>query len=182
MIEPNPRFFKRLVLSLKVFWRTLVDPDFAVQVARLTQGALPSPHVVIEAERMALKDTSPDSALQLLGLFQQEGRLVDFLEEDVSRYSDAEIGAAARVVHEGCRRVLHDHLQIESVRGEEEGARLTLDAGFNASAVRLTGNVVGRPPFHGKLVHRGWRVSEIKLPKLADGHDTKIVAPAEVEL
>jgi hypothetical protein len=78
--------------------------------------------------------------------------------------------------------VLRGHLQIEPVRQEEEGARLTLDAGFNASAIRLTGNVVGRPPFHGTLMHRGWRVSEIKLPKLVDGHDAKIVAPAEVEL
>ena len=86
------------------------------------------------------------------------------------------------MVHEGCRKVIRDYLQIEPVRAEAEGARLTLAAGFDASAVRLTGNVVGQPPFTGALMHRGWRVTEIKLPKLAEGHDVRVLAPAEVEL
>ncbi|MFZ1642635.1 MAG: DUF2760 domain-containing protein, partial [Candidatus Contendobacter sp.] len=129
-----------------------------------------------------LRETPPDSALQLLALLQREGRFVDFLEENVSAYSDAEIGGAARVVHEGCHKVIHDYLRIEPVRAEAEGARLTLAAGFDAAAVRLTGNVVGQPPFTGALMHRGWRVAEIKLPKLAEGHDVRVLAPAEVEL
>jgi hypothetical protein len=129
-----------------------------------------------------LHDTLPESALQLLALLQQEGRFVDFLEENVTAYSDAEIGGAARVVHEGCRKVIRDHLQIAPVREETEGARLTLPEGFDATAVRLTGNVVGQPPFTGTLMHRGWRVTEIKLPKLAEGHDVRVLAPAEVEL
>ena len=109
-------------------------------------------------------------------------RFVDFLEENVTAYSDTEIGGAARVVHEGCRKVVRDHLQIEPVRTEAEGARLTLAAGFDAAAVRLTGNVVGQPPFTGTLMHRGWRVAQITLPKLAEGHDVRVLAPAEVEL
>ena len=184
MPEPQPPFMKRLVLALKAFWRTLTQPDFAMQVAPLIEREPFGPYAYagVGARPLALKEMSPDSALQLLGLFQQEGRLIDFLEEDVSRYSDAEIGGAARVVHEGCRKVLHEHLQLEPVRQEQEGERLTLPAGFNASAVRVTGNVVGQPPFHGTLVHRGWQVTDIKLPKLADGHEVQIVAPAEVEL
>jgi hypothetical protein len=130
----------------------------------------------------ALREASSDSALQLLGLLQQEGRLVDFLQEDVSAYSDADIGGAARVVHEGCRKTLLEHLSIEPVRTEEEGVRITLADGFDASSVRLTGNVVGKPPFTGTLMHRGWRVSAISLPKLAAGHQVQVVAPAEVEL
>ncbi|MER2527035.1 MAG: DUF2760 domain-containing protein, partial [Candidatus Competibacter denitrificans] len=106
----------------------------------------------------------------------------DFLEENVTDYSDAEIGGAARVVHEGCRKVVRDYVQIEPVRTEAEGARLTLPAGFDAATVRLTGNVVGQAPFSGTLMHRGWRVAAIKLPKLAEGHDVRVVAPAEVEL
>ncbi len=125
---------------------------------------------------------APDAALQLLGLLQQEGRLIDFLEEDVSAFSDAEIGAAARVVHEGCRKAVRDHFSIVPLRNEPEGSRVTLQDGFDPSSVRLTGNVVGRAPFTGSLIHRGWRAAEVKLPKVSRTHDTRILAPAEVEL
>ena len=162
----------------------LVDSDFAGRVQRLEQGGGASPaSAVAEPHKPAiLRDTLPDSALQLLTLLQQEGRFVDFLEENVSTYSDAEIGGAARVVHEGCRKALRAHLSVQPVRTEPEGSRLTLQTGFDPASVRLTGNVVGQPPFTGTLMHRGWRVTGIKLPKLAEGHDVRVLAPAEVEL
>ena len=68
------------------------------------------------------------------------------------------------------------------MRSEPEGSRITLPAGFDAAAVRLTGNVVGQPPYAGSLSHRGWRVTEVRLPQLAERHDARVVAPAEVEL
>ena len=129
-----------------------------------------------------LKTASPDAALQLLALLQQEARLIDFLEEDLLGFSDADVGAAARVVHEGGKKVLKDYFTLAAVRDEQEENRVTLPEGFDATAVRLTGNVIGQPPFTGILVHRGWRVTEVRLPKLAEGHDTHVVAPAEVEL
>ncbi len=86
------------------------------------------------------------------------------------------------LVHEGCRKVLREHFSIEPVRSEAEGSRVTLDAGFDAAAIRLTGNVVGTAPFRGSLSHRGWRVAEVRLPKLAERHDARVLAPAEVEL
>ena len=129
-----------------------------------------------------LKDTGPDSALQLLALLQREARLIDFAREDLGGYGDAQIGAAARLVHEGCAKVLREHFSIAPVREEPEGSRITLPAGFDAAAVRLTGNVVGHPPFSGSLSHRGWRVTEVRLPQLAERHDTRVLAPAEVEL
>jgi hypothetical protein len=183
MTEPKPPFLKRLALALRVFWRTLANPDFAADLAMLDRGELPGGLTqVAEARPVSLKEPLPDSALQMLGLLQQDGRFVDFLEENVSHFTDAEIGGAARVVHEGCRKVLREHMLIEPVRSEQEGAPITLEKGFDASAVRLSGNVVGQPPFTGTLMHRGWRVSRIKLPKLAEGHDVRILAPAEVEL
>jgi len=118
----------------------------------------------------------------LLGLLQQEGRFVDFLQEDVTAYPDSQVGAAARVIHEGCRRVLADHMTIEPVRGEAEGARVSLPEGFDSSTVRLTGRVIGQAPFTGNLTHRGWKVIEVKLPKVAPGHNLRVLAPAEVEL
>ena len=86
------------------------------------------------------------------------------------------------MVHEGCAKVLREHFSIVPVRDEAEGSRVTLPAGFDAAAVRLTGNVVGQPPFTGSLSHRGWRVAEVRLPKLAERHDARVLAPAEVEL
>ncbi len=122
------------------------------------------------------------AALQLLGLLQREARFVDFIQEDVAPYTDAEIGAAARVVHEGCRKVLREHFALAPVRAEAEGSRITLQAGFDAAAVRLTGNVVGQAPFTGTLGHRGWQVTEVKLPQLTDTTAAKVLAQAEVEL
>jgi len=129
-----------------------------------------------------LREVNSDAALQLLALLQRDARLVDFAGEDLGGYADAQIGAAARLVHEGCAKVLREHFSIVPVRDEAEGARITLQPGFDAAAVRVTGNVVGQPPFSGSLRHRGWRVSEVRLPKLAESHDARVVALAEVEL
>ncbi len=153
-------------------------------------AAPPPPKVEAAEERkptpppkpVILREPTPDAALQLLGLFQSEARLIDFLEEDISAYSDADIGAAARIVHEGCRKVLKEHFDIEPVRTESEGSRITVPKGFDPAEIRLTGNIVGDPPFQGLLVHRGWRAVEVKLPQLSEGHRVDILAPAEVEL
>ncbi|MDR0213457.1 MAG: DUF2760 domain-containing protein [Comamonas sp.] len=133
----------------------------------------------VEVQKLVSTDTA---ALQLLGLLQREARFVDFIQEDVAPYTDAEIGAAARVVHEGCRKVLREHFTLAPVSDEAEGARVTLQAGFDATAVRLSGNVVGQAPFTGTLSHRGWYVSEVKLPQLTDTEAARIIAQAEVEL
>lgn len=155
-----------------------------------SQNITPTPTPTAAPEKTAepvakpaqLKEATPDAALQLLTLLQQEARFIDFTQEDLTGYSDADIGAAARVVHEGSKKALETYFTFAPVRGEEEETRITLPEGFNASEVRLTGNVVGEAPFTGSLIHKGWKVTDIRLPKLADGHDTSIVAPAEVEL
>ena len=182
MNESKPSFAARLSLA----WQTLMDADFAAHVTRLRRGDLPQPVVKPQPDTKPvpppIKEIRPDAALQLLGLLQQEGRFVDFLQEDVSSYSDSDIGGAARIVHDGCRRILNEHFTIAPVRDDAEGARLTLQDGFDASATRLTGNVVGKPPFTGTLAHRGWKVTEVRLPRMAAGHDAGVLAPAEVEL
>lgn len=186
MAEPKLSFVARLMLAFQVFVRLLSDGAFARTVRNVASGEAEAvPQIAKDEEAVSLprlKDSAPEAALQLLGLLQQGGRFVDFLEEDVSHFSDAEIGAAARVVHDGCRKVVHEHLDIEPVRAEEEGSRVTLESGFDATRIRVTGNVVGQPPFTGTLVHRGWRTVQVRLPKLAQGHDVGVLAPAEVEL
>lgn len=133
-------------------------------------------------QTVVMKEAGPEAALQLLSLLQNEARFIDFIEEDIAGYSDGEIGAAVRVVHEGCRKVLKAHFTLEPIRKEAEGSRLQLPKGFDAAAVRLTGNIVGEAPFTGTLVHKGWRAAGVVLPKVAEGHDMNILAQAEVEL
>jgi hypothetical protein len=182
---------ERLVTAVLAFWGALLDPSFRLAAPGTASGPVRAPdhdRVAAPPPRQpgapaaTLDKAPPDSALLLLGLFQKEGRLVDFLEEDVSQYADEDVGAAARVVHAGCRTVLKEYLTIVPVRNEPEGSSVTLEPGFDAAAVRPTGNVVGEPPFTGNLVHRGWRATQVRLPQVASGRDLRILAAAEVEL
>ncbi|HFC9208927.1 DUF2760 domain-containing protein [Vibrio cholerae] len=136
---------------------------------------------VVEVESK-LATASTDSALQLLSLLQKEARLIDFLQEEVSQFSDEEVGAAARVIHSGGQKVLREYLTLSPIRSEQEESRISVEAGFNTQEIRLTGQVTGQAPFVGTLIHKGWRADAITLPKLADNYDTSILAPAEVEL
>jgi hypothetical protein len=115
-------------------------------------------------------------------LLQEKGRLVDFLMEDLASYEDAEIGAAARVVHEGCKQVLQEHFKIHAIAEADEGSQITVPAGFAADEYRLVGKLSGDPPFTGKLVHKGWKTDAVKLPRLVDTRRLPAIAPAEVEL
>lgn len=121
-----------------------------------------------------------DAALRLLALLQQEGRLIDFLLEDISAYDDGQVGAAVRSIHAGCRAVLDERLELERILDGDDGASVEVPAGFDAAAIRVTGNVAGAPPFRGTLQHSGWRAVRINLPESST--DARIVAPAEVEV
>lgn len=123
-----------------------------------------------------------DRAVQMLALLQRDGRLVDFLSEDVSPYPDSQLGAAVRTIHASCRQVLDRYLKLEPVIASDEDQPVTLPAGFDPATVKLLGNVVGQPPVKGLLRHRGWRVTEVRLPSLPPGIGREIVAPAEVEI
>lgn len=184
-----PSFLSRVSLAFGAFFGLLGDARLAARYARLRdpESAMPpappaAPVAPPPPPAPVLRTATPDAALQLLGLLQRDARLIDFALEDLAGHSDADVGAAARLVHDGCAKVLREHFTIAPVRGEAEGSRVVLDAGFDATAVRLTGNVVGQAPFRGSLSHRGWRASAVKLPKLAEGHDASVLAPAEVEL
>nr|WP_081504055.1 DUF2760 domain-containing protein [Methylococcus capsulatus] len=175
-----------ILLSVAVIalLRRRPEPAVTLQSSPAVSAAEPVKALepVMKKETVVLKETTPDAALQLLTLLQKEARFIDFVQENIAHYSDAEIGAAARVVHEGCHKVIGQVFDLAPVRSETEGSRLTLPKGFDAASVRLSGNIVGEPPFTGTLVHRGWRVENIRLPKVAEGHDVRILAQAEVEL
>jgi hypothetical protein len=123
----------------------------------------------------------PDPLL-LLTLLQREGRLFDFLLENVDAADDASLGAGVRSIHQACQKVLKEHLDMEPVIKAEERSTVEVPVGFDPSAIRLTGNVTGSPPFKGSLEHHGWRVTKIKVQKPPEGQDAFVVQPAEVVL
>ena len=195
MNHTPPSFLSRIAIAIGSFFAILGNARLASDITRLRGGEalaadvppVPPKEVRIEVpvEKIVerrVEVATDTAALQLLGLLQREARFVDFIQEDVAPYSDAEIGAAARVVHGGCRKLLAEHFTLAPVRAEAEGSRVTLAAGFDAAAVRLTGNVVGQAPFTGTLSHRGWQVTQVRLPQLTDARAAAIIAQAEVEL
>jgi Domain of unknown function (DUF2760) len=164
--------FRRIGLELRASVRILRDRAFADQVEALLN---PPP-------KPAVPPKPSGAPLRLLALLQREGRLVDFLLEDVQPYTDEQVGAAVRDIHRQCQAALKEHLVLESVMPQGEGAQVEVPPGFDPSAVRLTGNVTGTPPFRGTLRHQGWRVRELKLAPPPEGQDEFVLMPAEVEL
>ena len=127
---------------------------------------------------------SPQGAsLQMLTILQRKGRLLDFLQEDLTQYDDAQIGAAVRNIHSGCKESLAEYIELEPIFKEEEGREVNVPKGFDSKSIQLTGNVKGDPPFRGILRHRGWRASRVRLPQITVKEDKdNVLAPAEVEI
>jgi hypothetical protein len=132
----------------------------------------------------ALSNQAEAEIVSFLAALQERGRLVDFLMEDITTYDDAQVGAAARVVHDGCKAALREHFRIRSVREEDEGSFINIPVGYAADEYRLIGNIRGAGPFSGTLVHRGWKTEWVKLPRILRVNADRLptIAPAEVEL
>ena len=177
-------FGKRLSYAFRCFFSVLSNGEVPADIApelvpELTQPA-PAFAEAPVVEPTALEST--DRAVQMLALLQRDGRLIDFITEDIAPYQDAQIGAAARDVHESCRKAIDHYLALEPVIASEEGQPVTVEPGFDPAAIKLIGNVTGHPPLRGLLRHRGWRVAEVNLPPLPSSGGRSIIAPAEVEI
>ncbi len=122
------------------------------------------------------------AVVQLLGLLQREGRLIDFLQEDIEPYDDAQIGAAVREVHRGCRAALMDTLELKPVLDAGEGSEVEIEEDFDPTKIRLIGNLHGEPPYKGVIRHGGWRFTKLNLPKWTGKEKSDVIAPAEVEI
>ena len=135
-----------------------------------------------EADRKRRHKHEQRLFVHLFSVLQREGRLMDFLQEDLSLYEDSQIGAAVRSIHENCKKTVDRYLSPEPVMEYAEGETVEIAAGFDRHAVKLVGNVVGQPPFAGILRHRGWQLRSIALPKLSEAENPNLIAPAEVEI
>ncbi|HVF90058.1 MAG TPA: DUF2760 domain-containing protein [Blastocatellia bacterium] len=183
-------FGKRISYAFRSFFNLLasgeIPGDIAREVAKEPANARPVPE--LRAPATAPKSVEPppadrgDRAVQILSILQRDGRLIDFFTEDISPYSDAQIGAAVRDLQQSCRQSLERYVKLEPVLDTTEGETVTVQEGFDPSTIKLVGSVTGKPPVSGLLRHRGWRVKELSLPPLLDGNARSIIAPAEVEV
>lgn len=174
-----------LGVAVGAFLKCLVNPRFSGQVRDLAKSGRPSGEKTSakegEKEDSGEEQLRKDTAVQLLGLLQKDGRLLDFLNENLEPFSDADIGASVRGIHEGCRSALEKILKYKKVIDQEEESVCKINDDYSPVRVRLTGRVSDQFPLKGSLVHPGWRAEDIKLPSLSKT-DRDIIAPAEVEI
>ncbi len=171
-------------------WAILAAVLIALAVAAFLLGRRQTPPR--ETVRSAAPPPAPSTpspgadaeVITFLALLQEKGRLIDFLMDDVTSFTDAQVGAAARVVHQGCQAALREHLRVEPIASEAEGASISLPQGYHAENYRLLGHVKGEPPYQGTLIHKGWKVADLKLPKTLRPDDESLphLAAAQVEL
>ena len=126
-----------------------------------------------------------DGALQLLGILQRDARLVDFLMEDISGYSDEQVGTAVRSLQEQSATALKRYFTFAPVIDGVEGTQATAaTAGtLAADGVKFLGNVPAKgKPQGGALRHKGWKVDKVNLPAVPGGQNLNILAQAEIEV
>lgn len=157
----------RLWLAIKAFFKILSDPEKAQ---------------LLFEEKPQVQEVADQSHLRLLSLLQQSGRLIDFLKEDISTFSDAQVGAAVRKIHQDCARSLEELVTIRPVMEENEGAAVKIPAGYDAGQIKIVGKVSNDPPFNGVIVHRGWKAHKRSLPKKVGEQTNEVLCPAEVEV
>lgn len=184
--------------AIKIFFATLFNKRVAERVRGLlkegaeqpvqaVQGPSAGPAPIAEERRPAPKPPREklrkSEALILLEALQREARLIDFLMEDLSQYSDAQIGAAVRDIHRDCRAVLERMFAIRPLVETPEGVSTELPADFDSGRYRLLGNVSGSGPYRGTVVHHGWQATKCELPMWQGSKDSMLViAPAEVQV
>jgi hypothetical protein len=184
-------FWERVAIAFRCFFSILLHGDLPSDIAQkqVQPAGPPSPMpTAAQASASRPKETERpaseafDRAVQMLALLQRDGRLIDFLAENISAYPDAQLGAAVRTIHEACHKVLEHYVKLEPILNSEEDQPVTVQGGFDPAAIKLLGNVSGEPPIRGVLRHKGWQVKEVNLPPLPQGSGRMVIAPAEVEL
>jgi hypothetical protein len=169
---------RRLKFAFRSFFSILdhsrIPDDIAAELVK-------APEAVDAPKPRPAPVETPDRATQVLALMQRDGRLLDFLLEDLAAYQDAQIGAAARDVHAGCRQMLVRYFTLAPVLDDDEGQTVSVERGVDPARIKVVGNLAGPPPYRGILRHRGWEATRVELPPLPET-GRMILAPAEVEV
>ncbi|HRD56075.1 MAG TPA: DUF2760 domain-containing protein [Parachlamydiaceae bacterium] len=161
-----------LILAIKTFFKSLKEPEKAKKFLENESK--------FETETKR-EESNKASHLQLLSLLQDSSRLIDFLKEDITQFSDEQIGAAVRKIHADSAKILEEMVTIRPVREENEGSLIHIEKGYDPSLIKVVGKVAGEPPFSGVLVHKGWKAHKKSLPKKLV-EQKEIICPAEVEI
>jgi hypothetical protein len=174
----------RILLAFRCFFNILFHGELSAETLgklRLGRPATVSAASPRQAAPAAPAARTADGALQILGILQRDSRLVDFLMEDIAGYSDEQIGAAVRELHDQCRDSISRYLTLQPVIDGVEGT-YTNAPSTDANVVKFVGNVPAMPPKGGTLRHKGWRAVKVDLPAIAGRQDPSIIAPAEIEI
>ena len=170
----------RIVLAFRSFFAILFSGKLPADIA-LEFGFSPQKKAQPAAKPApAARIPQPsDGALQILGILQRDSRLIDFLMEDISGYSDEQVGAAVRDVQQQSRQSMERYLRLQPVIDGVEGT-YTKISDLDPSSVKLSGNVPasGKAP-GGTLRHKGWKAEKVELPSAPPGNT---LAPAEIEV
>ncbi len=188
----------RLGLAIKAFFRALTDRTFADQLTGLLRGEqeqaaasgqiAPATEPTAEAPHRPAAVQAPaaarrSEALTLLALLQREARLVDFVQESLDGYPDAQVGAAVRDIHRNLQTTLDRTFGPRPLTSEAEGEAISVPAGYSPMRITLAGEVGGEPPYEGRVRHRGWLATRCDLPAWSGrDEDADVIAPAEVEV
>lgn len=174
----------RILLAFKAFFNILFQGQLsegALTELGLSRRAAPPAPAKTAAPAAAPAAKTSDGALQILGILQRDSRLLDFLMEDLASYSDDQIGAAVRELHDQCRDAVARYVTLQPVIDGVEGT-FTQAPSKDPNVVKFVGNVPATPPAGGILRHKGWRAAKVDLPVIAARQDATILAPAEIEI
>jgi hypothetical protein len=172
----------RIWLAFRSFFSILFHgslPEDAIAKLGLARRGASKPPTASSAP--AATPRVSDGALQMLSILQRDSRLIDFIMEDVTAYSDDQVGAAVRGLHDQARESLVRYVKLEPVIDGVEGT-FTKPTSSDPAAVKFVGNVPAGKPSGGLLRHKGWRAAKIDLPPLNAKQDSTIIAPAEIEI
>ena len=173
----------RIVLAFRCFFSLLfrgaLTDATVTQLGLTRRGAAAAKAAPAPAAPSAVRVS--DGALQILGILQRDSRLVDFLMEDIAAYSDDQVGAAVRELHDQCRDSIRRYLDLQPVIDGVEGTFVKTPSA-DPNQVKFLGNVPAGKPSGGTLRHKGWRAAKVNLPAVAGGQDVAVIAPAEIEI
>lgn len=155
------------MLAIKAFFKALKEPKLAE----------------LFLEQKETKPATADYAhLRMLGMLQSQGRLIDFFKEDITAFSDAQVGACARKIHADCAKFIEESITIRPLMEEEEGSEVAIAPGYDPQKIKLVGKVKGEPPFKGIVIHKGWKAHKCSLPKKTIEGEANVLYSAEVEI
>ncbi|HUE72737.1 MAG TPA: DUF2760 domain-containing protein [Pirellulaceae bacterium] len=177
-------------IAFRAFFKTLFNRAAADQVAAVLDGRTLPKLTTEENQTQRPPEAKPapaapkrSDAVTLLAALQREARLVDLIQEDLSAYSDEQVGAAARNVLRDSAAVLSRFFALKRIASGSEGEPIDVPAGYDPGRFQLVGTVSGTPPYRGTLTHAGWQATTVNLPTWSGSKDASLViALAEVEV